>query len=140
MVKELTKLFGKGLGRLRLLPVDYYSSHTVEVARDLIGKIIVTCQPSDPVSTLTAGRIIETEAYRAQDPASHCAKGKTPRCAIMFGPPGVAYVYFIYGMYEMLNFVTEPDGKPGAVLIRAIEPIFGIELMKMRRGSNHKDP
>jgi DNA-3-methyladenine glycosylase len=93
---------------------------------------------NDPKAQLTAARIVETEAYHGTDPASHCARGETPRCAIMFGDPGVAYVYFIYGMYEMLNFVTEKKGYPGAVLIRAVEPLLGHELMKKRRANGRR--
>jgi len=79
------------------------------------------------------GRIVETEAYHGNDPASHAFKGRTPRCAPMFKAGGIAYVYFIYGMYEMLNFVTESEATPAAVLIRAIEPVFGKPLMSRRR-------
>ncbi len=95
----------------------------------LLGKILSVASPEG----ITSGRIVETEAYRGDDPASHSHAGKTPRTTVMFGEPGVAYVYFIYGMYEMLNFVTEPDGEAGAVLIRAVEPLGGEALMKKRR-------
>ncbi len=80
-------------------------------------------------------RIVETEAYLgAGDPASHSARGPTPRSSVMFGKPGVIYVYFIYGNYFLLNFVTEKPGKAGAVLIRAVEPIEGIPTMaKLRK-------
>lgn len=121
------------------LPQAFYERSTLAVARDLLGKVLwVRANPDfpfdDPRAEVTAGRIVETEAYFGDDPASHSARGETPRAAIMFGNPGVAYVYFIYGMYEMLNFVTEPAGSPGAVLIRAVEPVFGLPLMERRRG------
>jgi DNA-3-methyladenine glycosylase len=97
------------------------------VARALLGKILVHGE--------TAGRIVETEAYLGggDDLAAHTARGVTPRTRVIFGPPGHAYVYFIYGMYECLNIVAEPDGTPGCVLIRALEPVAGIEIMKGRR-------
>jgi DNA-3-methyladenine glycosylase len=114
---------------LAKLEPDFYADHTLKVARKLLGKVFYSRVRGEVVS----GRIVETEAYRADDPASHSCRGETPRSKIMFGDPGVAYIYFIYGMYEMLNFVTEPRGDAGAVLIRAIEPITGEELMKKRR-------
>lgn len=124
-----------------VLPPAWYGRPTVRVARDLLGKIlIIRSDPSrplqDPRCALTAGRIVETEAYHGDDPAAHCSRGRTPRCDIMFGPPGLAYVYFVYGMYEMLNFVTEREGYPGAVLIRAVEPLAGQDLMASRRGQS----
>lgn len=115
--------------KAKILPSSFYARETGAVSRDLLGKILVV----KTGNTATAVRIVETEAYGGSDPASHSSRGETPRCSVMFGPPGVAYVYFIYGMYEMLNFVTEPKGKPGAVLIRAAEPVFGEDLMFRRR-------
>src|SRR5215470_10994663 len=95
-----------------ILPRPFYNRPTIDVARDLLGKILV----HGPV----AGRIVETEAYLGGDDlASHSARGVTNRTRVIFGPPGHAYVYFIYGMYECLNLVAEPDGKAGCVLIRA---------------------
>ena len=126
------------------LPPGFYSRETALVARELLGKIVVV-RPRPRMSLdvsgalVTAGRIVETEAYSGSDPASHSARGETPRCSIMFGEPGRAYVYFIYGMYEMLNFVTEPKGFPGAVLIRALEPVYGLDLMLRRRGLKQTD-
>lgn len=116
--------------RLRVLKPAFYHRHTVEVARELLGKLLVV--QTGPNSR-TVGRIVETEAYRAGDPASHSARGQTPRSKVMFADGGVAYVYFIYGMYEMLNFVCEPAGDPGAVLIRGLEPIEGERVMARRR-------
>lgn len=91
----------------------FFARPTLTVAQELLGKILVFGN--------AAGLITETEAYIGQDdPACHAARGKTPRNAVMFGPAGVSYVYFIYGMYHCLNFVTEEEGKPAAVLIRAL--------------------
>jgi DNA-3-methyladenine glycosylase len=99
------------------------------VARDLLGKVLV----HGP----TAGIIVETEAYLGrEDLAAHSARGVTDRTRVIFGPPGHAYVYFIYGMYECLNLVCEPEGVPGCVLIRALEPIAGSEIMRARRRSD----
>jgi DNA-3-methyladenine glycosylase len=99
----------------------------VEVARDLLGKVLV--------NGATAGIIVETEAYLGGDDlAAHSARGLTNRTRVIFGPPGHAYVYLIYGMYECLNLVAERDGRPGCVLIRALEPVSGAELMGARRG------
>jgi DNA-3-methyladenine glycosylase len=112
--------------RSRILPRTFYERETVEVARSLLGKVIVHGK--------TAGRIVETEAYLGvNDLAAHASKGVTPRTRVIFGPPGHAYVYFIYGMYECLNLVAEPDGVAGCVLIRAVEPLCGLAAMKRRR-------
>jgi DNA-3-methyladenine glycosylase len=108
------------------LPRSFYSRATVEVARDLLGKVVVHGE--------TSGMIVETEAYLGGDDlAAHSARGITNRTRVIFGPPGHAYVYFVYGMYTCLNLVAEPDGKPGCVLIRALEPVAGIETMRRRR-------
>src|SRR5579871_2748234 len=110
----------------RILQRNFYERATVTVARELLGKVLV----HGP----TAGIIVETEAYLGGDDlAAHSARGLTDRTKVIFGPPGHAYVYFIYGMYECLNIVTEPDGKAGCVLIRALEPVAGIDLMQRRR-------
>lgn len=115
----------------RILRRSFYERPTVEVARDLLGKVLV----HGP----TAGIIVETEAYiGGDDLASHSARGITPRTRVIFGAPGHAYVYFIYGMYECLNIVAEPAGKAGCVLIRALEPVEGMDLMRKRRPQARK--
>lgn len=114
-----------------ILQRAFYLRPTIEVARDLLGKVIV----HGP----TAGVIVETEAYPSGDDlASHSARGITPRTRVIFGPPGHAYVYFIYGMYRCLNLVCEPDGTPGCVLIRALRPVAGVEIMQTRRPGARK--
>jgi len=114
----------------RILPREFYDRDTVTVSRELLGKILMHGR--------VAGRIVETEAYLGGDDlASHSARGVTKRTRVIFGPPGHAYVYFIYGMHECLNFVVGPEGTAGAVLIRAAEPVAGIGLMQRRRPSAH---
>ena len=109
---------------------SFYQQSTVDVAKQLLGKYLVRRHPDGDC----IGRIVETEAYIGpQDLACHAAKGRTKRTEVMFGAAGHAYVYFIYGMYSMLNLVTEAKDYPAAVLIRAVEPLQGIELMKQRR-------
>ncbi len=104
---------------------EFYLEDPVDVAQGLLGAQIIH-QHSE--LGLLRGRIVETEAYRGtDDKACHASAGKTARTAPMFGPPGHAYVYLIYGMYDMFNVVTWPEGKAAAVLIRAIEPLEGIE-------------
>ena len=115
------------------IPRSFYQQPTLDVARQLLGKYLVRKHGDGT----TIGRIVETEAYIGpQDLACHASKGRTRRTEVMFGPAGHAYVYFIYGFYNMLNLVTEIVDYPAAVLIRAVEPLEGIELMKARRRSN----
>ena len=109
----------------------FYERPTIEVARDLLGHVII----SDSLSGRTTGRIVETEAYQGpDDPASHAARLRGGRVEVMWGEPGIAYVYRSYGIHAMLNVVAKPQGATGAVLIRALEPIEGIDLMRTRRG------
>src|SRR5260221_13477651 len=110
---------------------SFFSRDPRKVARELLGKLIVRRQGR---ATL-AGRIVEVEAYLGQnDLAAHAAAGRTARNQVLFGPPGHAYVYFIYGMYFCLNISCQPEGQPGCVLIRALEPMSGIEQMAEARG------
>lgn len=105
----------------------FYDRPAEVVARALLGKILV--------HGASAARIVETEAYLGlRDRAAHAWRGLTPRTQVLFGPPGHAYVYLIYGKYECLNVVTEAQGRPGCVLIRALEPVAGLAAMRRRRG------
>ena len=116
-------------GTMRFGPIlkrSFYARDSVAVARDLLGKVLVHDD--------TAGIIVETEAYPGGDDlASHSARGLTPRTSVIFGPPGHAYVYLIYGMYDCLNLVADLDGTAGCVLLRALEPVAGVERMRQRR-------
>ncbi len=110
---------------------SFYSRDPAVVARELLGKKLVKNSMS--------GKIVETEAYYGRsDPASHAYNGKTGRNRPMYGKPGTVYVYLCYGMYHMLNFTAREEGKPGAVLIRAIEPLCGLETMTSNRNTSKK--
>jgi DNA-3-methyladenine glycosylase len=106
--------------------VDFYARSVHDVARDLIGCVVRHGE--------TAGRIVETESYHMEEPACHAYVGLTPRTRTLFGPPGRAYVYFSYGIHSLLNAVCEDEGVGAAVLIRALEPVDGVDLMRARRG------
>src|ERR1700689_1448574 len=121
----------KLLTRAASLTTDFFNRDPRRVARSLLGKVVIRKTPLG----ILAGRIVETEAYLgADDAAAHSAAGKTARNAVLFGPPGHAYVYFIYGNHYCLNVSCLPDGVPGGVLFRALEPLAGIEQMAQSRG------
>jgi DNA-3-methyladenine glycosylase len=105
---------------------EFYARSVHDVARDLIGCVVRHGE--------TAGRIVETESYHMEEPASHAYVGVTPRSRTLFGPPGRAYVYFSYGVHSLLNAVAEEEGIGAAVLIRALEPVDGVDVMRERRG------
>ena len=116
---------------IKRLPPDFFNRDPRRVSRDLLGKVLMRRHGRK----LLAGRIVEVEAYLGTgDPAAHAAAGRTVRNDVLFGPPGHAYVYFIYGNHYCLNVSCLPDGVPGCVLIRALEPVGGIEEMAHARG------
>ena len=122
----------------RLLPRGFYARSVLDLARALLGCLLVseTDADGDCAAQRTVGAIVETEAYLGQeDRASHARAGLTRRTAPMFGEPGHAYVYLVYGMHSCLNVVGDVPGRAGAVLLRAVEPVSGVELMRQRRGS-----
>jgi DNA-3-methyladenine glycosylase len=117
----------------RRLPRSFFARPSPEVGPDLLGRILVR-KIGD--GRLLTARIVEAEAYQEDDPASHSFRGRTNRTEVMFGPPGHAYVYFTYGMHHCMNVVTGSTGEGSAVLLRAAEPLEGLEEMARRRGTN----
>src|SRR5689334_6376609 len=123
------------LRRLPSLPRSFYDRDPRRVARDLLGKFLLRREGR----RLLAGRIVEVEAYLGDDPAAHSFAGRTARNAVLWGPPGISYVYFIYGNHFCFNVSCLPDGVPGGVLFRALEPLAGMEEMATRRGGTLAD-
>lgn len=122
---------------MQKLPVEFYQREdVVQIARELLGKILVTEWGGER----TSGRIVETEAYAGEkDKASHASKGRTGRTEVMFGEGGKAYVYLCYGIHQMFNIVTNGEDVPHAILIRALEPLEGIDVMLRRTGKKVLD-
>ena len=119
-----------------ILKKDFYYRDTIQVAKDLLGKKLLRRRKG----RILSGMIVETEAYLSRsDSASHAFKGQRPRNTVMFGPAGRAYVYFVYGLHYMFNVVTEEKGSPGAILIRAVEPLNGLHQMEARRKKTGRD-
>ena len=122
---------------MKKLPLSFYlREDVVALAKELLGKVLVTAWNGE----VTSGRIVETEAYAGElDRASHASKGRTERTEVMFGPGGRAYVYLCYGIHQMFNIVTSKEGEPHAILIRAVEPIEGEDIMLQRTGKQKWD-
>ena len=122
---------------MQKLPLSFYlRKDVVKISKELLGKVLVTNWNNE----YTSGRIVETEAYEGEkDKASHAFRGKTPRTEVMFGEGGKAYVYLCYGIHQMFNIVTNVAGTPHAILIRAVEPIKGIDIMLDRTGKKKPD-
>jgi DNA-3-methyladenine glycosylase len=134
---SLSKLLLMASVILKKLPLSFYlRNNVVQIAKDLIGKILVTNWNGE----LTSGRIVETEAYEGEiDKASHASKGRTKRTEVIFGEGGKAYVYLCYGLHQMFNIVTNQKAAAHAILIRAVEPTEGIPVMLMRTGKQKLD-
>src|SRR5664280_258219 len=119
------------LRHAQILPREFFNRDPVTVGRELLGKLLIRREGR----RLLAGRIVEDEAYLGvEDPAAHASSGRTPRNSVLFGPPGHAYVYFIYGNHYCLNVSCMPEGNAGCVLLRAMEPVFGLAAMARARG------
>jgi DNA-3-methyladenine glycosylase len=121
--------------QLKRLPRSFYDRDPRRVARDLLGKLLVR----DERGRRRTGRIVEVEAYLEDDPAAHAFAGRTNRNFVLWGPPGIAYVYFIYGNHFLFNVSCLPDGKAGGVLFRALEPVEGLQAMARGRGLHLED-
>jgi DNA-3-methyladenine glycosylase len=130
-VSALDQLTAERVSKARILPRKFFDRDAATVARDLLGKLLIRRDGR----RLLAGRIVEDEAYLgADDPAAHAYAGRTARNFVLFGPPGRAYVYFIYGNHYCLNVSCVPDGRGEGVLFRAMEPVYGVEAMARARG------
>lgn len=117
------------------MPPTFYTQSTVSIAKQLLGKFLTHATPQGT----TVGKIVETEAYLSVDDlACHAASGQTKRNAVMFGPPGHAYIYFTYGVHWLINVVTAPTGIGEAVLLRSLEPVDGLDLMRLRRQATNQ--